>query len=566
MTHTAALTRRAFLAAPAALAAPKARPDKVVVLTFDDAVKSHRTFVAPLLRELGLQATFFVTHGFMSKPEHFLTWKEIAEIHAMGFEIGNHGWTHAGFNSPRNAWRMEAELALVEAELAGVGVPRPVTFAWCGNGFGPEGVQVLKEVGYRFARRGPFPEAPYGQAAAGATYDPKKHHPLLVPTTGDAYPNWTFEHFRHLTSLARDGQIVVLQFHGVPDPAHSWVSTPPDKFRQYMTYLKEENFRVIALRDLAEFVDLAQPPADPLTTQRHHPPGYNRLVYPAEVQATRADAAYWLENMLSQHRFTPEEAARAAMLTPGEIRSQAAALRLPPPPEQPLLRVMPYPGGRHPRIGFHDGAICPLRGTKASVFLPWDPAAYVVVDLPEAIFSNLGLTFLAHTHFPTMWDRQNKVIDNVDWTRTADGGLTSSWILPNQIAFGASVRPVDGKVEMDLWLRNGTAEPLEKLRSQICVMMKGAPEFAALTNQNKVFGKSSTAVRGQTGKRWIVTAWQRTGRVWGNTKVPCMHSDPVLPDCAPGATVRVRGRLWFHEGAAIEPVLAQADAEWASLG
>jgi len=33
--------------------------EKVVVLTFDDAVKSHRTFVAPLLKELGFGATFF---------------------------------------------------------------------------------------------------------------------------------------------------------------------------------------------------------------------------------------------------------------------------------------------------------------------------------------------------------------------------------------------------------------------------------------------------------------------------------------------------------------------------
>ena len=40
--------------------------DKVVVLTFDDAVKSHRTFVAPLLKELGFGATFFVTHRWMA--------------------------------------------------------------------------------------------------------------------------------------------------------------------------------------------------------------------------------------------------------------------------------------------------------------------------------------------------------------------------------------------------------------------------------------------------------------------------------------------------------------------
>jgi peptidoglycan/xylan/chitin deacetylase (PgdA/CDA1 family) len=37
-----------------------------VVLTLDDAPKSHRTFVAPLLKELGFGATFFITHGFMT--------------------------------------------------------------------------------------------------------------------------------------------------------------------------------------------------------------------------------------------------------------------------------------------------------------------------------------------------------------------------------------------------------------------------------------------------------------------------------------------------------------------
>jgi peptidoglycan/xylan/chitin deacetylase (PgdA/CDA1 family) len=46
--------------------APGKAGAKVVVLTFDDAVKSHRTFVAPLLKELGFGATFFVTHRWMA--------------------------------------------------------------------------------------------------------------------------------------------------------------------------------------------------------------------------------------------------------------------------------------------------------------------------------------------------------------------------------------------------------------------------------------------------------------------------------------------------------------------
>ena len=39
--------------------------------------------------------------------------------------------------------------------------------------------------------------------------------------------------------------------------------------------------------------------------------------------------------------------------------------------------------------------------------------------------------------------------------------------------------------------------------------------------------------------------WERCGRTWGNKACPCIHSDPVLPDCAAGETVRVRGKLWF---------------------
>ena len=156
---------------------------------------------------------------------------------------------------------------------------------------------------------------------------------------------------------------------------------------------------------------------------------------------------------------------------------KAAELRVAAPPTTPALRIAPYPGGRHPRIGFLEGAIAPLRGTKASVFLPWDPASYVLVDLPEAIFSHLGLQFLAHTHVPTIWNAQNKVIDNIDWTRAANGALTSRWKLPNDVVFGASIRAEQNQVAMDLELTNGTPQKLEKLRTQVCVMLKGARGF-----------------------------------------------------------------------------------------
>jgi len=241
---------------------------RVVVLTFDDAVKSHRTFVVPLLKELGFGATFFVSHRWMDDSVNFMTWAEIAEIHRMGFEIGNHSWTHDDFSKPANAERLPSELAQIETELTKVNVPRPISFAYCGNNFGPEAIAGLKAAGYRFARRGMQPEVPYGEIKIGPLYDPRKNHPLLIPTTGDAYPGWTLEHFRKIVDQAGPNRFVILQFHGVPDPTHPWVNTQPELFRECMSYLKKQAFQVIALRDIERYYPGMVPPDDLLLKVR----------------------------------------------------------------------------------------------------------------------------------------------------------------------------------------------------------------------------------------------------------------------------------------------------------
>lgn len=534
-------------------------PDKVVALTFDDAVKSHRTLVAPLLKELGFGATFFVTHLWMSDSENFMSWQEIAEIHQMGFEIGNHSWTHANFSVPKHAARLRGELALVENELEKVDVPRPISFAYPGNVFGPEEVQAVMDRGYKLARRGMTPEVDYeyGKNQVGPIYDPRRHHPLLIPSAGIPDPAFTFEHFQRIVSLAKVGQIVVLQFHGVPDRAHPWCHTPPESFRMYMNFLKEQSHRVVALRDLQPYLNPQKPPADPHLKTRFPKPKNGRLELPTEVQATQADMHYWLKNMLYDHNYSLGEAAQVCGMAEKEIANKVSQFGLSESkPESPLslkrIRVLPYPGVRHPRIGFLDGAYDPLRGTKASVFLPWDSTSYVVVDLPEAIFSNLGLIFLAHTHIPTLWNNQNEVLENVDWDLKEGNGMSFRRTLPNGIVFGASIQSVERRVEMELWLRNVTDRDLSGLTSQICVMFKGAPEFNSQTNENKILQKPIATVRSANGNRWILTAWQQCDRVWANPPCPCMHSDPKLPDCPSGQTVRVRGQLWFYEGQDIE--------------
>jgi hypothetical protein len=219
--------------------------------------------------------------------------------------------------------------------------------------------------------------------------------------------------------------------------------------------------------------------------------------------------------------------------------------------------VLPYPEGRHPRIGFRDGAIDPHRDTKASVFLPWPDSGYVVVDLPEAIWSDEKLVYLAHTHVPTIWTEQNIELERLDWQRRSEGDLYSHRVFPNGLEFTARIVAGRDRVHMVLTIRNGTDKPMAGIRTQNCVLLRGAPDFNDQTNDNKKLLEGGVAAtRSRDGQRWIVTGWENA-RPWANPPCPCMHADPNFPDLQPGEEATVRGGLFFHEGADVEAAIAE---------
>ena len=241
-------------------------PDKLVVLTFDDGVKSQATFVAPLLKRYGFRATFFITEGlnFPRNKERYMTWEEIKKLHEAGFEIGNHTGHHKDVRS-QSREEFLADLEQIEERCKEHGIPVPKTFCYPGYSFTRMAVEVLAEKGYLFARRGVAPEFPYSDKGdRGPAYDPTEDHPLLIPTTGASGPNWTFKDFVWAVKQARDGKIAVLTFHGVPDLDHPWVNTNPLVFAKYMKYLHDNGYTVIALRDLAKFVDPTKELSNPL--------------------------------------------------------------------------------------------------------------------------------------------------------------------------------------------------------------------------------------------------------------------------------------------------------------
>lgn len=273
----------------------------------------------------------------------------------------------------------------------------------------------------------------------------------------------------------------------------------------------------------------------------------------------------WLESMIWHHHYSDEEIGAAFGMGLEEVmrvrsRYPYTVNNRPQRPAGSPLLVLPYPGGRHPRIQFLEGAVRPQRETKVSIFTPWDETSYVVADVPEAIFSNLGLTYLAHTHVPTLWTQKGVTLEQLEWERKEKGVLEMQRTLPNAISFGTRVVPERTAVRMEMWLKNGTAAPLTGMRVQNCVMLKGATGFEQMTNDNKVFRSPYAACRNSAGNRWVITAWTPVQRVWGNPPCPCLHSDPQFPDCAPGETTRLKGWLSFYEGTDIEKELDRIEA------
>ena len=212
---------------------------KTVVLTFDDAVISHLENVAPLLKEYGFGATFFICRfnddWRAAHSSALMSAEQIREISRMGFEIGNHTWNHPDLRKLQEEQILE-EIQKLDDFLVDAGIPKPVTFAYPGGPYAENAVPILKKKGFLAAR-----------TTEQRAFDAKTDDPMrlpAIPIQGDDPAL-----FRNAVSRATETEAVVLVFHGVPEYVHPWVHTDFERFKEYMAYLKENDFRVLSLRD-----------------------------------------------------------------------------------------------------------------------------------------------------------------------------------------------------------------------------------------------------------------------------------------------------------------------------
>ncbi len=133
-------------------------PKKAVVITIDDGYKSAKTSAAPLLKKYGFPATFFIYTDFIGGGKHSLSWEELRELKAQGFEVEGHSKTHSNLAVPppnesaasRSA-RLDSEIVATKQLMEKRIGEKVRYFAYPYGGFDSEVVAKIKSAGYEVA-------------------------------------------------------------------------------------------------------------------------------------------------------------------------------------------------------------------------------------------------------------------------------------------------------------------------------------------------------------------------------------------------------------------------------
>jgi peptidoglycan/xylan/chitin deacetylase (PgdA/CDA1 family) len=121
--------------------------EKAVAITFDDGSETDLLCAAPVLRELGFGATFYVTSSWVGQPG-YINHSQLRELSALGFEIGCHSMSHV-YLTDVDEHGLRREMVQSKSELEQF-IGKPVEHFSCPGGrYDQRAARMAEEAGYR---------------------------------------------------------------------------------------------------------------------------------------------------------------------------------------------------------------------------------------------------------------------------------------------------------------------------------------------------------------------------------------------------------------------------------
>jgi peptidoglycan/xylan/chitin deacetylase (PgdA/CDA1 family) len=137
-----------------------------VALTFDDGYQTLYDQVAPILTKKKINGTVYVNTGWISEEknsrkksvaelghypdESFLTWQEVKELHAAGWEIGSHGVNHYNFAEMQDLI-LQQELFQSKYDIEQHVKISCLHFSYPWGRYSSNVKKAVKEAGYQYA-------------------------------------------------------------------------------------------------------------------------------------------------------------------------------------------------------------------------------------------------------------------------------------------------------------------------------------------------------------------------------------------------------------------------------
>lgn len=118
-----------------------------VAITFDDGCETDLLFAAPILREFGFGATFYITTGW-SGTRGYLSHSQIRELSGAGFEIGCHSMNHL-YLTDLDQKSLHCEIVESKSALEQVVGKRVEHFSCPGGRHNRLVSEVAEQAGYR---------------------------------------------------------------------------------------------------------------------------------------------------------------------------------------------------------------------------------------------------------------------------------------------------------------------------------------------------------------------------------------------------------------------------------